>query len=232
MELQDSIDRQYRVQSPSAQSFRLTIPKRFEKITGISSNDVLGIQIDMVDSKCVIDFYENPSDNMIKREVAGSNKLIRIPSSIGGSMRLQRDMVSWKLYKKDGEYVYRVVTSYYPLIISDSSWNKIRSDSFKGSREDSNLSLYVPNDVSDALDWDESTRIGFLIAQKDGKMCIRCQPIDEMQDRVSHTTVQKINKDGNNFRMYFPTDLVSCLGFEDEEFEIYENNGAIAIVKK
>lgn len=221
--------RKYRVQSSSSQSFRLTIPKELSDLANINRGDTLGINVKISDNKCVIDFHKNSDRCEIKREVSGQNLLIRIPSSVGGSMKIQRDMVKWKLGRVKGDYVLRVTTSYYPLIISDSSWSKIGQSSF--SREGSNsFSIYIGSVLSKNINWDESSKIGFLIAQKNGELCLRCQPIREIQDRISSTRPQPVNTGGDNYRLYVPKDLIYTIGYSETRFDIFENNNAIAIV--
>lgn len=231
VKLVKEIDREYRVQSPESQSFRLTMPEALTEKANISEGEKLGISVKTVNGRSVIDFHKDHTSSNIVREVSGENKLVRIPAGIGGSMKIQRDMVRWALCSDDGKYVMRVLTSHYPLMISEDSWDRIGEGSF--SDVDSNsFSVYIGKEMSHRVGWDKSTKIGFLLARTDSSLCIRCQPIEEIQDRISSTRVQLINKGGNNYRFYVPRDLVLATEHYQTEFSIFQNNDAIAMIKK
>lgn len=231
MKLVKEINREYRVQSPESQSFRLTIPEALTKEADISKGEKLGISIKTVNGRSVIDFHKDHTGSNIIRKVSGENNLVRIPAGVGGSMKIQRDMVQWALCSNNGKYVMRVLTSHYPLVISEDSWDKIGEGSFSDI-ESSSFSVYMGEEISSHVGWDESTKVGFLLARTDDYLCIRCQPIEDIQDRISSTRLQLINKGGDNYRFYVPEDLVLATKYYQREFSIFQNNDAIAIIKQ
>lgn len=232
MELVNRIEREYRIQSESARSFRATIPRSISREASVSKGDKLGIRVGVEDSYGVIDLHQNPNSDMVTREVAGPNNLIRVPSSIGASMQLRRDMFNWELYRKDTEdFVLRMKTPYIPLIISDRSWNSFsRIDMNPTKTEDKeHFSLYIGTDLKNEIGWDQDTKIGFLIAQREGNVCIRCQPNNDNNKELFTTQINRINKDSKQLRTYIPRSLTRSVDFQNKELDLLINDNSLCI---
>lgn len=231
MELVSKIDREYRIQSESAKSFRGTIPRSISRTSGVSKGDKLGIRVGVENSYGVIDFHQNPSSNMVTREVAGSNHLIRVPSSIGSSMQLRRNMFNWELHKKTtGDFVFRMKTPYIPLMISDRSWSSFSDLNMKPTKTDDreHFSFYIDRDLKSNLSWSENTEIGYLIAQRDGQVCIRCHPSGDNKELFT-TQINHINKNSAQLRTYIPRSLIRSIDFQDKQLEILTNDNSLCI---
>lgn len=234
MDLIEKVDREYRIQSESARSFRATIPRSFSRSSGIEKGDELGIEVGVEDSYGVIDIHQNPSSEMVTRDVAGSNHLIRIPSSVGSSMQLRRDMFKWELYKKNQEdFVFRLNTPYIPLIISDRSWEYFSDIDMEPTKTDEkeHFSFYIQKDLKEKLGWSEDTEIGFLIAQRDGSVCIRCQPNNDQNKELFTTQLNPINKGSEQLRTYIPRSLVRAMKFQNADLEILTNDNSLSITR-
>jgi hypothetical protein len=233
MEIIEKLTRDYRVQSESARSFRVTIPKKFSDISGIKKGDKLGFRLNISNNYGTIDIHTNPSNNMTIREVSGSNHLLRIPAPIGSAMQIRRDLFNWILYKKDKEYILRMNTPYIPLMISESTWNHLKEYKLKQTKydEESSFSIYVDKDMRKELNWDQNTNIGFLISQNNGKLAIRCQPNND-NNEIFTTSVNRVNSEKEQLRFYIPRSIIRSLDIANDKLNLLSKNNALALVKE
>lgn len=234
MRLVEEINRDYRVQSESARSFRVTIPKKFSRIAEISENDKLFFGMNISEGFGTIDVQTKYNSNLISRTVSGPNHLLRIPSPIGCAMQIRREMFNWSLLENKNHYTLRIKTPYIPLIISDENWNKVKKQKLKPTQYDGkeSFSLYIDKNMKEILGWDQSTSVGFLVAQKNGNIAIRCQPNEENNNEIFTTNVNKVNSKKEQLRFYIPRSIVRSAGLANEEVYLFSKNNALAIAEQ
>lgn len=233
MKLVETIDREYRIQSNNARSFRVTIPKKISEKVGIQSGDKLYFNINSSDSKAVIDLYNSERAELVSREVSGPNNLLRVPSPIGCALQLRRKMIRWKLFDDGGSYVIRVLTPYIPLRIPNS-WEKLSTVEMSPTqnKDGEHFSIHFEHDVTKNLNWTPDTDIGFLLCEINDQLGLRCSPVRDSTNEIYTTKVSERNKQGTRLRMYIPRSLVRSLNLSNKTIDVSVHKNSCILTEK
>lgn len=221
-----SVNRKYIVQSEKAHSYRVTIPKKiYDKVDEEIKS--FGVKIDREGINSTIDFHTHFSENLIEREVVRNTRTIRIPSTIGDTLRLRRKNIKWKLYSKESKgYIMRIISSYIPLNLNLESWDYIGTNRINIVKRDNKEHFEFRIDKKH-VKWCD-TDIEFILAECENKLCLRFHPASDPNGHK--TQANPINNNSKILRLYVPRDIVRSLNLVNKKVDVYGKDDSIFII--
>jgi len=234
------IKREYQIQNPTNQSYRLTLPKAFFKEYSIKENTEFDIEISSKDGFAVIDYIISSDRNNISRKMTKSNHTIRIPSSIGDCLlSSQNKDINWSAYVDEDIVKFRAKTAYEIPIFDTSDWDLLKNmelKSIKQSRklnsgdikEQEHFDMYFNESETKCIGWDSDTTVVMKLVFIDNRLSLQIQPKSENSKSLG----KKVNTSGfkqNDARIYIPRALVRSLNLANKEFDIFYKDKSIIL---
>ncbi len=227
------INRNYKVQNPKSQSYRLTLPQKFFEVYSMDDISELSIRLSIENEFGVIEYITPTKDELISRKLTTMNNTIRIPSSIGDSLFNDNLGIEWSSTDTDNSVIFSAKTQDKLKKFDTSTWELLKDVSIspvKQSRKvdsgetknQEHFDIYFNESEKNILGWDNETEIELLLTSVDNKLSLQIKPNTLSSKKITSSGFKQ-----NDARIYIPKSLVRSLEMVNEDLQVFYKGDSV-----